>query len=159
MFSILFSESPIDFYDKNLDVLVKNLKYFLYEKYIKWFCLVLEEKYLAPLRIWYSFIKYFLNPLADIASTFFGSSFTSFSASTCFVLFQYILLLNPDSLSSKSVIFIKLAVSRLLGKLAYFNLAAKFSDVKFFDVNSGAVEYLKWSWSVIFISISLIFVL
>ena len=45
MFSILFSESPIDFYDKTLDVLVKNLKYFLYEKYIK------EEKYLAPLRI------------------------------------------------------------------------------------------------------------
>ena len=62
---------------------------------------------------------------------------------TCFILFQYVLLLNPDSLASKSVIFAKLAISRLLAKLAYFNLAAEFSDVKFFDVNSGVVEYLK----------------
>ena len=61
----------------------------------------------------------------------------------CFILFQYVLLLNPDSLASKSVIFAKLAISRLLAKLAHFNLAAKFSDVKFFDVNSGVVEYLK----------------
>ena len=36
IFSILFSESPIDFLDKTLDVLdVKNPKYFLHEKYIK----------------------------------------------------------------------------------------------------------------------------
>ena len=33
--SIFSSESLIDLHDKTLDVLVKNLKYFLFEKYIK----------------------------------------------------------------------------------------------------------------------------
>ena len=45
---------------------MKNLKKFLYDKYIKLFCNVPEEKYLAPLTI---------NPFVDIASTFFDSSF------------------------------------------------------------------------------------
>ena len=56
----------MDFCDKSLDVLMKNLKNFLYDKYIKLFCNVPEEKYLAPLTI---------NPFVDIASTFFDSSF------------------------------------------------------------------------------------
>ena len=35
-----------DFHDKTLDVLVKNLKYFLYEKFIKLFCNVPKENIL-----------------------------------------------------------------------------------------------------------------
>ena len=58
---ILSSESPIDFHDKTFDVLVKNLKYFIFEKYIKLFYNVLEEKYLVPLRILCSFIKIFFD--------------------------------------------------------------------------------------------------
>ena len=56
IFSILYSESRIDFHDKTLDMLVKNLKKFLHQKYIKLFCNVPEEKYLALLRILYPFI-------------------------------------------------------------------------------------------------------
>ena len=69
IFIVLSSKIPIDFHDKTLDVLVRNLKYFLYEKYIKLFCNVPEEKYLALLRILYPFIKSFVNHFADIAST------------------------------------------------------------------------------------------
>ena len=53
IFSILYSESRIDFHDKTLDMLVKK---FLHQKYIKLFCNVPEEKYLALLRILYPFI-------------------------------------------------------------------------------------------------------
>ena len=74
---MLFSDNPIDFHDKTLDVLVKNLKYFLHKKYIKCFCNVLEEKYLVPLKVLYRFIKSFVNPFVDIASTFFDKSFHS----------------------------------------------------------------------------------
>ena len=105
---MLFFESPIDFRDKTLDVLVKNRKYFLYEKYIKLFCNVPEEKHLAPSRILYPFIKSFVNPFVDDASTFSDSSFNSFSTSTCFVLFELILLLKLNSLLSKSVLLSKL---------------------------------------------------
>ena len=79
IFLILSSESPIDFRHKSLNVLVKNLKHFLYEKYIKLFCNVSEKKYFAPLRILYPFVKSFVNPFVDIASNFFDSSFNSFS--------------------------------------------------------------------------------
>ena len=48
-------------------------------------------------------------------------------------------------------------ISFLLAKFACFNLAAKFSDVNL--LNSGIVIYLSLVWSVIFFSISLIFVL
>ena len=126
-------------------MLVKNLKYFLYEKYIKLFCLVPKEKYLAPLRIVYPFIKSFVNPFADIAWTYFVSSFNSFSTNTCFVLSELILLLKPDGLLSKSVLFTKLAISLLLAKFVCFNLA----DVKL--LNSGVVIYLSWLWIVIFV--------
>ena len=44
---------------------------FLYEKYIKLFCDVPAEKYLAPFRILYPFIKSCVNPFIDIASDFF----------------------------------------------------------------------------------------
>ena len=57
----------------------------------------------------YLFIKYFVNPFIDIASTFFDSSFNSF-------LFKF-------------VFFEKLAISFLLTKFACVNLAVKFSAV------------------------------
>ena len=57
IFSILSSESPTNYHDRTLDVLVKKIKYFLHEKYIKWFCNVPEEKYLPLLKILYLFIK------------------------------------------------------------------------------------------------------
>ena len=99
-----------------------------------------REKYLAPLRILYPFIKPFVNPFVDIASTFFYSTFNSFSTSTCFVLFELILLLKHNSLLSKSVLFTKLAISFLLAKFACFNLAAKFSSVNL--LNSAVVMSL-----------------
>ena len=43
IFSMLSSESPIDFHNKIVDVSVKNLKYFLYEKYIILFCNIPEK--------------------------------------------------------------------------------------------------------------------
>ena len=116
-------------------MLVKNLKYFLYEKNIP------QEKYLTPLRIFINqFIKYFVNHFVNIASTFFDSSFNSFSTGTCFVLFELIILLKLNSLLSKSALFTKLAISLLLAKFACFNLAAKFSAVNL--LNSGVVIYL-----------------
>ena len=104
--SILSYETPIDIHDKALDALVKNL---LYEKCIKWFCNTPEEKCLATLRILYSFIKSFVHLFVGIPSTYFDSSFNSFSTSTCFVLFELILLLKLNSLLSKSALFTKLA--------------------------------------------------
>ena len=140
IFSVLSYESPIDFHDKTLNVLAKNAKYFLYEKYIKLFCNVPEEKYLAPLRTLYPSIKSFVNPFVGIASTFFDSSFNSFSTSTYFILFELLLLLKLISLLSKSVLFTKLPISLLLAEFACFNLAAKFSADNL--VNSGIVIYL-----------------
>ena len=106
IFSILSYETPIDIHDKALDALVKNL---LYEKYMKWFCNAPEEKFLATLRILYSFIKSFVHPFVGIPSTYFDSSFNSFSTSTCFISFELILLLKLNSLLSKSALFKKLA--------------------------------------------------
>ena len=74
--------------------------------------------------------------------------FDSFSGSKCFVLFEIISLLKLDSLASKSVFVIRFACA---------NLAAKFSADNL--LNSGLVIYLSWQWSVIFFSVSLIFVL
>ena len=45
-------------------------------------------------------------PLKQLKSIFF-SLFNSFSVTNCFLLFELILLLNPVSLVSKSVSFIK----------------------------------------------------
>ena len=65
----------------------------------------------------YPFIKYFVNPFVDIASTFFDSSFNSFSASTCFDLFELTLLLKLNSLLPKSVFLTKLAISSAVNLL------------------------------------------
>ena len=51
-------------------VLVKKLRYFLYEKYIILFCNVPEERYLVLLRILYLFIKPFVNLFVDNSPTF-----------------------------------------------------------------------------------------
>ena len=96
-----------------------------------------------PIRILYPFIKSSVSPFLDIASTFFDSPFDSFSTSTCFVLFEVILLFKLFSLSSKSVSFMKLAISLLLAKFAGAILAAKFSADNL--LNSGVVIYLIWS--------------
>ena len=101
------------------------------------------KKYSTPLRILNSFIKSFVNPFIDIALTFFGSSFNS-------ILFTFFSFLSKLFLQ-------KLAISLLLAKFAFTNLAAEFSAVHL--LNFGLVIYLSWSWSVIFFSISLIFVL
>ena len=52
-----------------------------------------------------------------------------------------ILLLKPDGLLSKSALFTILAISFLLAKFAFFNLAAKFSAVNL--LHSGVVIYLS----------------
>ena len=77
--------------------------------------------------------------------------------SKCFVLFEITFLFTFFSLSSKSVSFTKLVISLLVAKFACANLAVKFSAVSW--LNSGVAIYLSWLWSVIFFSVSLIFVL
>ena len=77
---------------------MKNLKKNLYEKYIKLFCLAPKEENPAPLITLYTFVKSFVDPFNDFASDFFVNSFSSFSATPCFVLFQLTLLLKPKSL-------------------------------------------------------------
>ena len=56
----------------------------------------------------------------------------------------------------KSVLFAKLAKSLSLAKFACFNLKPKNYFVNV--LTSGVVIYLSWLWSVIFFSISLIFI-
>ena len=48
--------------------------YLLADINTKIFCNAPEEKCFAPLRILYSFIKYFVNPFTDISLTFSDSS-------------------------------------------------------------------------------------
>ena len=74
-----------------------------------------EEKYFFALRILNLFSKSFVDPFADIALTFFDSLINSF-------LFD----VTSFGLLSKSVFFMKLAVSLLLAKFACFSLAVKF---------------------------------
>ena len=85
--------------------------------------------YFTPLRMRNLFIKSFVNPFVDIALTFSDSSFNSFSTIACFVLFEVTFLFMFFSLSSKSVFFTKLAISLLLAKSYFANLALKLSDV------------------------------
>ena len=91
------------------------------------------KKISCPIRILYLFIKSFVNLFVDIASNFFDSSITPFLASTCFVLFEFILLLKLNSLLPKSVLFTKLAISFLPAKFACFDLAVKLSAVNLLD--------------------------
>ena len=81
----------------------------------------------------------------------------SFSSNTCFDLFDVTSLFKYFHLLSKSIFFTKAAISFLHVKFACVYLAKKFSAVDL--LNFGVVIYLSWSWSVIFIKISLIFVL
>ena len=74
---------------------MKNILYYLV-MFLKKNILLCQESKL---------IKSFVNPFVDIASTFFDSSFNSFSISTCFVLFELIVLLKLKSLLAKSVWF------------------------------------------------------
>ena len=125
---------------------VKYLMYFVASINTEKFWKIPEEKYIAPLRILNLPVKSLVNPLADIALTFFDSSFNSF-------LFD----VTSFSLLSKSVFFKKLAISILLATFALFNLKLKIAAVNL--LNSGVVIYSSWLWSTIFFSNSLIFVL
>ena len=64
---------------------------------------------------------------------------------------------TPFSLLSESVSFTKLAILLLLTKFARFNVEAELCVVNL--LNSGVVIYFLWLWSVIFFSISQMFVL
>ena len=137
---------------------LKHLTYFLAGINTKYFWNIPEENYFALLRVLYLFTKSFLSPFVDIASTFFDSSFNLFSTTICFALFGVIILYKLFSLSSKSVVFTKLAIWFLLPKFACVNLAVKLSDANL--LNTWVVIYLSWSWSVVILfSISLVFVL
>ena len=125
---------------------VKYLMYFVASINTEKFWKIPEENYIAPLRILNLPVKSLVNPLADIALTFFDSSFNSF-------LFD----VTSFSLLSKSVFFKKLAISILLATFALFNLKLKIAAVNL--LNSGVVIYSSWLWSAIFFSNSLIFVL
>ena len=89
-----------------------------------------------------------MNAFSDIYVTLFVKSVIFFSASTYFVLFEVNFLFKFFSLSSKSVFFIKAAISFLLTKYPCVNLAGKLSDANL--LNSWVVIYLSWSHSVIF---------
>ena len=67
IFLILSCEDPIDFHDKILNVLVKNLKYFLHEKYNRLFLMFLKKYISCLLRILYQFIKSFADPFVGFA--------------------------------------------------------------------------------------------
>ena len=86
-----------------------------------------------------SLVKYIL-PIRKNSNLFlillqknFFRSFNSFSTTTCFVLFELILLLKPNSLLSRLVFFTKSTISLLLAKFGCFSLAAKSSDVNLLD--------------------------
>ena len=64
---------------------------------------------------------------------------------------------TPFSLLWESVSFTKLAILLLLTKFARFNVEAELCVVNL--LNSGVVIYFLWLWSVIFFSISQMFVL
>ena len=69
------------------------------------------------------------------------SFLNSFSASKCFRLFDVTFLFKFLSLSSKSVLSTKLAISLLVAKFACVNFAARFSAVNL--LNSGVLIYLS----------------
>ena len=109
-------------------MLIKNLIDFSVAINVKQFRNIFEEKYYAPLRILYPFIKYFVNHCSGVDSTYFDSSFNSFPASTCFNLFELFILLKLNSLLSK-VLFTNLTISFFLAKSICFNLAEKLAAV------------------------------
>ena len=93
-----------------------------------------KKKIFCPLIILNLFIKSFVNPFVDITLSFFDSLFNSFSFDV-----------KLFTLLTKSVLFMKLAISPLLDKFACFNLAAKYSDDHWLN--------LSWLWSVVFFSV------
>ena len=62
-----------------------------------------------------------LESFSDNILTFSESSFNSFSASTCFVLFEVIFSFKSLSLSTKSLFFTKVEKSFFLAKFACVN--------------------------------------
>ena len=79
-------------------------------------------------------------PFSGVFATLFVRSVSFFSVSACFVLFEItFLFINFFSVLSNSVFSQKFAISALVAKFAFSNLAVNISTVK-----------LLWSWSVFF---------
>ena len=116
---------------------------FLSDINVKWLWNIPEEKYFTPLSILYPFIKSLVSSFVDIVSTFFDSSFSLFSTSTCLVSFDLTFLFQFFYLSSKSIFFTKLVISFLLAQLSCANLAAKPSAINL--LNHVLVIYWLWS--------------
>ena len=100
---------------------------------------------MATLRKLNLLTKSFVIPFVDIGLTFFDCSFNS-----------YLFDVTSFSLLSNSALFSKLAISLLPAKFARFSFKSHISAVNL--SNSGVIVYLSWLWSVIFFSISLVFV-
>ena len=75
-------------------------------------------------------INSFVDPFVDIALTCFDS-----------YVIRFYLMYHLFHLLSKSVLFMKLAISLLLAKCGRFNLKSKISFAKL--LNSGVVLYLS----------------
>ena len=106
-------------------MLLKNLKHFSTDKNINYFCNIPEEKYFAPLRIVYPFIKSLLILLLILMQPFLIDHLINFQK--IFVFFELILLLKLISLLSRSVFVTISAISFLLAK---FTCACAVSDFK-----------------------------
>ena len=145
IFSIFSSENPLDFHESIQVNPLKYLTFFLAGINTKQFWNIPEEKYFAPLRILNLSIKSFVNPFVDIALTFFDSFNSFFFDVTSFIL-----------LTKLPKLFTKLAYHFCLLNLLVLVLQQTFLML---TLNSGVLIYLSCLWSVIFFSMSLIFVL
>ena len=72
---------------------LKNSRHLLADVNTKQFGYTPEEKYFAPLKILYLFIKSFVNSLLDISLTFMLYYLFFFATSLCLVSFEVTLLL------------------------------------------------------------------
>ena len=91
LFSTFSSHIPLYFHKSIRVMLLKYLMYFLAGINTKYFWNILEQNYIAPLRILNLFVKSFGNPFVDITLTFFNSLFNSF----LFEVTLFILLWKP----------------------------------------------------------------
>ena len=102
-------------------------------------------KYFTPITIiLYSFFKSFVSSFGDINLTSSNRWFSAFSASMCcFFVCSNIFINFFFSFSSKSVFFMKSAISFLVASFACFSSALTFSTV---NVLNYWVICLSWSW-------------
>ena len=101
IFSVLSSHIPLDLHDSMRVKLLKCLMYFLIGINTKKISNIPKEKYFAPLWMLNLFIRYFVNPFADIALTFLIVHLIHFHMNYDATSF---------SLLSRSVLFTKLVI-------------------------------------------------